>query len=342
MSMSEYDRRFAISFAKTAIATILALGLWWWASNAHCQELSVADGSSSGTYKAFFNDLKRVCGDTIPMVEVTDSSGAVENLDHVIGNEANAAFLHSDIILYRSRTEDLSSIKTLMPLFKEDVHFVTMNKPFVTSAGHFGFGGSSRTLNTVSDLTGLTIGAAGGGYITAKLIQVSGEVSYNVQQMGSGDEVLSALRNGNIAAGVFVGAAPLPNLKNLGGDFKILTVNETVRERLKSVYKPSTVTYTKMSTSPVTTVAATALLITRQYKTPKFVAAISAFHQCLISHLDELKETRGVHRAWQQVSEDQGSPWPLFPFTQVAESDPPPQPQAPVRVVQPAKKHNQK
>lgn len=280
--------------------------------SAFAQELKIADGSSSGTYSAMFKEIQKVCGDSIAMSEV-GSSGAIENLDKLVGNETNAAFMHSDVIAYRAKTEDLGNIKTLLDLFPEDVHFVALNKSF-KSGGTFGLGAKEYTINSVSDLANKKVGAAGGGYVTAQMIRLQGEVPYTVQQYGSGKEVMDALGRGDIQAAVFVGAAPLPNLRDLGHDYKLLPISDNVASKLKSVYRLTTVTYTKMSTSSVQTVAADALLVTREYKTQKFVDALRTFHQCFLDHLDELKETPGTHKAWQKVHADATPKWPAYQF----------------------------
>lgn len=287
-------------------------------ATALAQDLKIADGSSSGTYSAMFKEIQKMCGVTIPMSEV-GSSGAIDNLDKLVGNEVNAAFLHSDVIAYRAKTEDLTGIKTLLDLFPEDVHFLALNRA-LKSGGVFGYGGKETLLMTVSDLAGRRVGAAGGGYVTAQMIRLQGEVPYTVVQYGGGREVMDALNKGEIAAAVFVGAAPLPNLRDLGPEYKLLSVGESVAAKLKAIYRLTTVVYTKMSTSSVQTVAADALLVTREYRTPKFVAALKSFHDCFVEHLDELKETPGTHRAWQKVRADTVPKWPAYEFASVARS----------------------
>jgi TRAP-type uncharacterized transport system substrate-binding protein len=283
-------------------------------SLSHAQELKIADGSSSGTYQEMVKQIVKVCGNIVPISEVP-ASGAVENLDKVIGNEANAAFLHSDVIWNRNQRapEDVANIKTLLALFKEDVHFVVLNKPF-KEGGWKSMANSGTNLDSISDLKDLTVGAAGGGFITANVIRLQSEITYKVVSFDSGKEVLTALNNGTIAAAVFVGAAPLPNLKDLGKEYKILSISESTRDKLKSVYRPTTITYTKMSPTAVQSVAADSLLVAREYKTPKFRQALQSFRQCFYRNLDELKETPGTHKAWQQVDQNNHGKWAWYEF----------------------------
>lgn len=282
------------------------------------QELAVADGSSSKTYETIFAEMMKVT--VCPEITLTEvkSTGALDNLDKVISNEANACFVHSDVLAYRAKTEDLSNLKTLLALFSEDVHFVALMKPFNMGGGLAGIGAKSRVLNQLSDLEGLNVGAAGGGFITANVVRIQSETAYKVIQFNSGSEVLAALSSGQIAAAVFVGAAPLPNLKTLGAGYRILTIGDVAMSKMKSVYHRSTVTYMNMGGAPVQTMAADCLLITRVYKTQKFVDALKAFRTAFCNSLGELQETRGTHKAWQQVSCENHGNWSWYEFSETA------------------------
>ena len=271
----------------------------------------VADGSSSGTYAQFLKELSGATADTINFQEVK-SSGAVENLDKLINNQCMAAFMHSDVLQFRAQSTDLSKFKTLLALFSEDVHFLALTQSKKTVGGNLvGWGKSALNLTSVEDLghPGLKVGAAGGGYITAQVIRLQAQLPYDIEQYQSGSDVLNALASGEIDAAVFVGAAPLPNLANLGPEVKLLPMGSITVERLKSIYHPATITYTKMRPDPVSTVAADCLFVAREYKTPKFRSALAAFRASFLSHLDELKETPGNHPKWSEVDATNHGKW---------------------------------
>ena len=277
------------------------------------QELKVSDGSSSGTYQQMLRELKGIC----PNVSITEvpASGAVENLDNLVSNQANVAFMHTDVLMYRAQKEEggLQNLKTLIALFPEDVHFVALNKPFP-----MGMFSKNRVLNSIDDLYDLPVGAAGGGWITINLVRLQSEIPYKCIQYDKGDQVLAALNSGEIACAVFVGAAPLPNLKDLGHDYKLLPVNDGTLSRLKSVYKRSVITYTKMSTASIPTISADCLIVTRVYHTPKFVDALRTFRKAFYDGLDELKETAGTHKAWQKVDPENHGKWEWYDLRDVA------------------------
>lgn len=280
------------------------------------QELKVADDSSSGTYQQFVKEIIGVCGDILQITEVPGKGGAIGNLDRLIGNETNAALMHSDVIYFRAKSDPnlQKNFKTLVALFSEDVHFLVRNKPYKPAGSWKDQFSSGKNIDTLADLKGLTVGAAGGGYVTTGVINLLGEVGYTTQKYDSGKDVLAALDRGEIAAAEFTGAAPLPNLKDLGPAYKLLPINDVIASKLKSVYHPTTITYTSMSPDSVSTVAADALLVTREYKTPKFINALRKFRQCFTAKLDELKETPGYHKAWQQVDANNHGQWEYLTF----------------------------
>lgn len=281
------------------------------------ENVLIADGSSSGTYKAFLKEIQTAVGTAIVFQEV-ESHGAVENLDLLVTNKVSMAFMHSDVLDFRSKREDLSSFKTLLTLFKEEVHFVAprvSKRPPTKTGGTFGFGGTITPppiVNTVEDLKGLRVGASGGSAITAQVIKLMGEIPYEFVSFDKGDEVFAALNSGTIDAAVFVGGAPLPNLEQLGRDYKLLSIGEKTRNLLKSVYSDATITYSKMDPAGVTTVAADALLVAKNYKSPKMINILSTVRNSFAKSLLDLQETPGIHKKWQEVSIDAKAKWPML------------------------------
>lgn len=288
-------------------------------------EFPVAAGSSSGTYKKMLEEINKTFNDmgTNPITfKLVDSHGSTENLDLLVNNKVQGAFLHSDVIYSRAQTDDLSKFKTLLALHKEEVHFLALStsKTYVTNTtgGTVVFdkriGGKTTitpiTFNTIEDLKGFQVGAAGGGFISANVIRLLSQIPYKVVQFNSGSDVMAALNAGQIEVAVFVGGAPLPNLDNLGREYKILPITTAVSERLRTVYRPATVTYNKMNPNPVPTVAADCLFISREYKTAHLLKPIRDFRNAFYGALDALKETPGNHRKWQEVSAEERGRWP--------------------------------
>lgn len=275
---------------------------------AFSQTLKVATGSAKGTYAAMYKELSNVCGTEVSMVDVP-TSGSIENVNQLVGNQVNAAFVQSDVLYLRSKTEELGNIKTLLALHNEQIHIVAMTNSGLKQGGTLGLGATPVVFGDLSSLAGYKVGAAGGSYVTAQVIRLQSEVRYEINSYETNDEVLKALKAGVIQAGIFVGGQPLPLIANLGADYKLLTIAPILQERLKGVYRTSRLNYPKMGAAGIPTVATDALFVTREYKTAKMTESLGKFRACALSKVEDLKETTGTHPAWQAVDPTNRGKW---------------------------------
>lgn len=299
-------RFFTYSFAFLAIASVGTI------CKADDASITIAADSSSGTYRKMLSEIINVCNsDSFNIVEAKGvSGGAPGNLDALVNNKAQAAFLHSDVYLANSMADSsYAKFQTLVALYPEPIHVIVPRKPV---GGTLGFG--STALNSLSDAKGFSVGAAGGGLYTARFLNGQGEGGFKVETFNTGDEVIAALKEGKIAAAIFVGAAPLPNITALDKNtFKIVPIGESIESHVHSLYREVTVNYTGLTNGPVKTLAPVATLLTRKYSTPSKVEAQRHLRECFYEHLDELKDNGSPN--WQQVeSADHGVlPWYELP-----------------------------
>lgn len=282
------------------------------AAIAGAQQLQVSTGAAKGsTYTDMFAAMGKYCGTQIALVPVP-SSGSVENLDRLVGNAVNAAFVQSDMLSLRGMTEDLGNIKTLLALHPETVHFVAPQRSGLKSGGVMGVGGQEVVIQDIGQLAGLRVGAAGGSVVTAKVVKLQSDIGYTLTEYPDTAAVLKALAAGEINAAVLVGGAPLGSVASLPEGYKLLAVPPAVVEKLKNVYRPIRANYRNLGAAGVSTVSTDALLVARAYKTAKMVEALGAFRQCVLANLDEIKETTGTHPAWQGVRADNRGMWPYY------------------------------
>jgi len=177
--------------------------------------LKIASDSSSGTYAKMLGEVVNVCAsDEFNIQQAGNKGGAVGNLDALFNNQADAAFLHSDVFVASSQSDSsYNRLKTLVALWPEPIHILTLRVSKTKKQGTFSFG--TVEINSLVDTAGYEVGAAGGGVLTGKVLQFAGH--FTTVDEGSGDQVITALNNGQIAAAIFVGAQPLPNLQKLAG-----------------------------------------------------------------------------------------------------------------------------
>jgi len=290
---------------KSAILGLLWLLLFVAFSVTYAQDttIRIADDSSSGTYKTMLGELVAVCGtDQFNIQEVSLGGGAPGNLNALYINKADAAFLHSDVFLSQSQADtSYNRFKTLVALWPESIHVLVLTQSKTSKAGALSFG--KAQFHTLSDLAGYTVGAAGGGVFTAKVLQGQGQGGFQVQEFNAGGDVIAALNRGDIAAAIFVGAAPLPNLQNLPNkaNYRLIPIGETIANRVSGVYRQSKITgYQGLQTGPVTTLAPLAVILTKTFSTPAKINAQRALRHCVSEHLGELQD--GYSPNWQNVT----------------------------------------
>ena len=275
-------------------------------------EITIAADSSSGTYHTTLAQIIKVCS-TPPQFVVREaagvSGGAVGNLQALLDNEVNAAFLHSDVYQAKAGSDEgYQQIKTLLTLYPEPVHIVARRDSGIKKGGHFGYGGTAVEIDSLADAKGYTIGASGGGVITSRVLQGQGQGGFQVAEYGKGAEVLAALDKGDIVAAIFVGASPLANIAKLDPTkYKLIPVGENIASHVSGWYRDAKLNYRGLADGPVKTIAPMALVMTREYKTASKRINQAHFRQCFYEHLDDLQDN-GTPQ-WRQVKPgDRGNP----------------------------------
>lgn len=293
----------------------------------------VADASTSGAYASMVKELSKFCSvdGQLKIQEVAIKGGAKENLLALANNKVSVALLHSDVIYASAQAEPkYRDLKTLIALYPEEIHIVALRNSSMKAGAHFGFGGKDVTFNSLGDLRGFKVGAAGGGVITARVLTGQGEGGFNVVQYGSGGDLLPALASGQVQAVVFVGGAPLGNIEVLSSDqYKLLPIPDAMKSRLQGIYHNATIDYSNLQSGPVATLAPDAIVLTRSYTRPQMIEPQRRLRQCFYDHLDDLKETPGMHPKWQAVNAANHGVWTWYDIpgmTTVTASSPVPVP----------------
>lgn len=293
------------------IVALLALGL---ASTASAETIRVAADSSSGTYAKALGDIINMCNSdelTITPVSLPPNGnhGAVGNLDALLENRADAAFIHSDVYFLSSQSDPAyQALRTLVSLWQEPVHVLALVQSKSAKLGKFNFG--KQEFNNLADLKGFKVGAAGGGVLTARVLSGQGRAEFITVDLDKGSNVIPALDNGDIDAAIFVGAAPLPNLEALPkGKYKLLPINGSIADNVNKQYRSTSVKYPNVTNGPVSTIAPLATLLTRKFAVEKRINAQRQFRECFYRQLTELQDTGS--RNWLEVSADDRGvlPW---------------------------------
>jgi TRAP-type uncharacterized transport system substrate-binding protein len=212
------------------LATLIAVSFSVFSTSMSAQQATqiiVAADSSSHTYEKMLGELISVCNnEQLQIVQNKDvHGGAVGNLDALYNNKAEAAFLHSDVFTATAESDSgYNSLQTLLALWAEPIHVLALRQSKTPKLSTFSFG--KQEFTQLSDLKGFKVGAAGGGVKTLQNLNSFGDAGLIIAEFSKGDDVIPALDRGDIAAAVFVGAAPLPNIDALKNktDYKLLPV----------------------------------------------------------------------------------------------------------------------
>lgn len=298
------------SLKSIAAFAIAALAI---SATAHAQQIKIATGSPKGTYHALYTNIAERCGTEMAVVGV-NTSGSLENLDKLAGKEVGAAFMQTDALFATAQGRDLSNIKTLVAFNKESVHVVASATASVKveGSGFLGLNQATKTLNTVDDLSGYKVAAAGGSIVTAQLIKMQGQVNWIIVPVDTPDAALAAVKSGAVQAALLVGGQPLGNIRALGNEFKLLGFKPATVDLLKTVYVPDRLSYPKLSQGAVQSVATEALLVVRTMNTKDRLAALSKFRSCVIRNIPEWQDADGSHPAWAQVDPDNKGKWQWY------------------------------
>ena len=273
------------------------------------QELKIATGTQTGTYSTMFKELYSRCSNLHLKEVATDGSNT--NIDMILHNQANAGFVQTDVLFYRGANDNIDNIKTLFTLYQEEVHIIALAHSLKKEGGLLGVGGEYRVYTQLNDLNGKKVGAAGGGFITAQVIKAQTDLKFDIIQYDSPDRVISAIKSGEIDAGVIVGGQPIPLISNLGPEYRLIAIPPATQAKLKSVYKTTKLSYTKMMAS-VQSVATDSIVVTRVYGSIKVNNDLNNLRKCLVDNVSELKDTLGTHPKWQIVDPSNKGKWPYY------------------------------
>lgn len=294
---------------KSIYAVAAALVLF--AGQAFSDTFNIATGDSKGgsTYSQMFREYLELCGNVLPMVEV-ETTGSVKNVELLVANSVNAAFLQSDLLAFRRLTDEASvaNIRTLFALHPEELHFVA-RADVKKEGGFMGIGSQSVSYNVISDLAGRPVGAVGGSVLSGRVVASQSGINFQVVEFENNQALLEALLSGKVDSILVVGGAPHKLVKALDQRYKILSVPADVQKKLAGVYSSAKVSYGNLNQAGVDTVSTEALFVTRTYRSPDMQRNLSELRQCFIDKLPTIQDKRGTHAKWQVVDSANTGKW---------------------------------
>jgi TRAP-type uncharacterized transport system substrate-binding protein len=290
--------------------------------------IEATSGADKGSYAKFMGEVSDVCHEDVTLHITLSPGGSEMNVDRLNQNDAAVGLAQADYLWWASQTQDMSTIKVLLPLFSEQLHFATLRESKHMVGGHLGVGQKPLQLNSVTDLqAGTTLAASGGAKTTALLVAKQAGLGYQMVPTETSAVALKMLVDGQVDAVLVVGAQPMDLFRNAPPASKALIKFLPIPENLLPVlkgYSPAKVGYSGIGDgSSVQTVAVQSDLITQNYSSKQAIAkSVHALKQCLLDKAPDQAGIAGRHPAWRAVRADAESKWPQWddPFSSSAQA----------------------
>ena len=297
---------------------IIALAACVIATSHAAEDFVVATGDlkAGSTYATMFNQLNEACLTETRMVDSAKiglpTTGSVQSAELLTTNQVSAAFLQGDILEFYRVTNPMkvSNIRTIVGLHPEELHWVA-RADTKSEGGVLGLGASKVNFNTVSDLKGRIVGAAGGSAITARVFSQFAGLNLIVKEYANNTDLMKDLTAKVIDSVLIVAGSPNPLVAGLGADFRLLSVTPDMQKTVAKIYSPIKLGYQKMG-NPVDAVATQAIFVTRMYRDPEMIAQVSSIRSCFLNKLGKIQDKRGTHAKWQAVNSTNHGAWDYY------------------------------
>lgn len=282
-------------------------------------EFKVGTGIKDLAYASQFNETKTACSNSVPGIAPNPTTGAIQNVELLAANKINAGYTQVDVLHLMQKARDLSNLKVLYVLGKEQVVFIGKASP--RKVGGYGVGkmvvgGTDVHITEITQLKGMRLAAGGGAVATAKQIRLESEINYEIVEVSNSAEAVTLLKQGKVDAAIVVTAEGSGLLEELPAAYRVLAIPEATRKKIEGVYPASTVTYKNIAPNGVVSVSVQGVFVTRNYVTPERRQQLMSLRDCVIKNLDVIKETTGTHAAWQGMNRQDQTPaaakWPMY------------------------------
>lgn len=317
------------NFARRSIISLAVLGALAtsaFAQDEQKQTIMTGTGGAGGTYTGTYVQWKNICpAFNLAEYKVIDqgkpprnTNGTTENLDLLLSNKIAMAYVQADAVWnLLQKDPNVQNLRTLAVLYPEAVHVITSNKPVIVKVPGKVYGTNDQPVNltAVESLSGFTVAAWGGSAITAGIIRdhiMGGKLT--VIEVNTKEEAIAKINSGEAQAMIVVGGYPIEWVGKLDTNWKMLPFSKALRSKVGSTYADVNVTYTKMGATGVETGQTSSMLVAQNYG-PKKGRLITAAFDCMVDHMEDLRDGDGMHPVWKKINlENRGNILPPFPF----------------------------
>jgi uncharacterized protein len=255
----------------------------------HALGLTIATGSSEGTYFKIAQDIKQIAEKEGIPVEVIQTNGSFDNINLLADGKVDLAIMQLDVLrfvteimLKETGLNVLQEAKVALNLYLEEIHIIAKDPE----------------IRTLQQLQGKRVAVGpekSGSALTAEVLLAG--FGLNIQTVfGAPDEAVKKLSQGEIDALIFIGGAPVPAFQQLDRSFHFVAL--PVDSGLEQIYPKKKIANSVYPwAAEVDTHAVPSVIMTRNRAENDYVSTIQRLVLLILSQKEYL-DANG-HPKWK-------------------------------------------
>jgi len=251
--------------------------------------LTIATGSSEGTYFKVAQDIKQIAEKEGIPIEVVQTNGSFDNINLLAAGKVDLAIMQLDVLrfvaeimLKETGLNILQEAKVALNLYLEEIHVITKNPEI-------------RALNQLQGKRVAVGPKKSGSALTAEVLLAGFGVK--IEPLFDAPELaVKKLSLGEIDALIFIGGAPVPAFQSLDKSFHF--VNLPADSGLEQLYPKKKIAKSVYPwVDEVDTHAVPSVVMTRNRSENDFVSALQRLVLLILSQKEHLDATG--HPKWK-------------------------------------------
>jgi hypothetical protein len=242
--------------------------------------LTIATGSSEGTYFKIAQDIKQIAEKEGIPIEVVQTNGSFDNINLLAAGKVDLAIMQLDVLrfvaeimLKETGLNILQEAKVALNLYLEEIHVIAKNPEI-------------RALNQLQGKRVAVGPEKSGSALTAEVLLAGFGVKIE-PVFDSPEGAVKKLSRGEIDALIFIGGAPVPAFQNLDKTFHFVSL--PANSGLEQIYPKKRIAKSVYAwVDEVETHAVPSVVMTRNRAENDFVYTMQRFVLLILSQKEHL------------------------------------------------------
>ena len=267
----------------------ILLAIFFLSLPAHALALTIATGSSEGTYFKIAEDMKRIAEKENIPIDVVQTNGSFDNINLLAAGKVDLAIMQLDVLrfvteimLKESGLNILQEAKVALNLYLEEIHIIAKNPE----------------IRTLRQLQGKRVAVGpekSGSALTAEVLLAGFGLKID-PVFDTPEGAAKKLGQGEIDALIFIGGAPVPAFRNLDKGFHFVAI--PADSGLEQLYPKKTIARSVYPwADEVNTYAVPSVVMTRNRSESDYVSTMQRLVLLILSEKDHLDATG--HPKWK-------------------------------------------